>query len=60
MAKTLRPDRRGDGRARAALVHEATRLIELTHPHIVRGYELITDPEPVFIMETLDGETLAH
>jgi serine/threonine protein kinase len=60
VAKTLRPDRRGDGRAREALVHEATRLIELSHPHIVRGYELITDPEPVFIMETLDGETLAH
>jgi len=60
VAKTLRPDRRGDGRAREALIHEATRLIELTHPHIVRGYELLTEPELVFIMETLDGETLAH
>jgi eukaryotic-like serine/threonine-protein kinase len=60
VAKTLRPDRRGDERAREALVHEATRLIEFTHPHIVRGYELVTDPELVFIMETLDGETLAH
>jgi serine/threonine protein kinase len=60
VAKALRPDQRDDERAHAALVHEATRLIEFTHPHIVRGYELITEPELVFIMETLDGETLAH
>jgi eukaryotic-like serine/threonine-protein kinase len=60
VAKTLRPDQRDDERARAALVHEATRLIEFTHPHIVRGYELVTDPELLFVMETLDGETLAH
>ncbi len=60
VAKALRPDHRDDERAHAALVHEATRLIEFTHPHIVRGYELITEPELVFIMETLDGETLAH
>ena len=60
VAKALRPDVRSDERAREALIHEATRLIELAHPHIVRGYELITEPELVFIMETLDGETLAH
>jgi eukaryotic-like serine/threonine-protein kinase len=60
VAKTLRPDRRGDERARAALIAEGRRLIELTHPHIVRGYELLTEPEVVVIMETLDGETLAH
>jgi serine/threonine protein kinase len=60
VAKTLRPDYRDDDRARESLIHEAMRLIEFTHPHIVRGYELITEPEPVFIMETLDGETLAH
>jgi eukaryotic-like serine/threonine-protein kinase len=60
VAKTLRPDRRGDVRARRALVHEAERLIDLTHPHIVRGYELLTEPELVLIMETLDGETVAH
>ena len=26
----------------------------------MRGYELITDPQPALVMETLDGETLAH
>ena len=60
VAKTLRPDRRDDMRARAALIDEGRLLLALTHPHIVRGYELLTDPELVVVMETLDGETLAH
>jgi eukaryotic-like serine/threonine-protein kinase len=59
VAKTLRPDHQGNGRARDALIAEGKRLIDLAHPHIVRGYELIADPEAVVIMETLDGETLA-
>jgi serine/threonine protein kinase len=60
VAKTLRPDRRGDERARAALEQEGRLLAELTHPHIVRGYELLTEPELVAVMETLDGATVAH
>jgi serine/threonine protein kinase len=60
VAKTLRPDRRGDARAREALIAEGRLLVELTHPHIVRGYEVVERPEVVVIMETLDGETLAH
>ena len=59
VAKTLRPDRRGDERARARARARGRRLVELTHPHIVRGYELLTEPELVAI-ETLDGETVAH
>ena len=31
--------------------------MEFCHPHIVRGYELLDD---TLIMETLDGETVAH
>jgi serine/threonine protein kinase len=60
VAKTLRPDRRDDGRARRALLAEGRWLTALTHPHLVRGYELLTEPEVVVVMETLDGETLAH
>jgi eukaryotic-like serine/threonine-protein kinase len=60
VAKTLRPDQRGDARARAALLAEGERLLQFTHPHIVRGYEVLTEPELVVVMETLDGETLAH
>jgi len=60
VAKRLRPDRLEDARAREALLAEGRLLMELTHPHIVRGYELVTEPEVVVVMETLDGETLAH
>jgi serine/threonine protein kinase len=60
VAKTLRPDRRTDDAARRALEAEGRLLTELAHPHIVRGYELLTEPELVAVMETLDGETLAH
>ncbi len=60
VAKTLRPDRRHDERARSALVHEGRLLRDLTHPHIVRGYELRLEPEPIVVMETLDGVTVAH
>ena len=60
VAKTLRPDMRDDPRARKALMAEGERLLEFTHPHIVRGYEVLTEPELVVVMETLDGETLAH
>jgi eukaryotic-like serine/threonine-protein kinase len=60
VVKTLRPDRRDDERARAALLAEGRLLTTLAHPHIVRGYELIDGPEPAVVMETLDGETLAH
>jgi eukaryotic-like serine/threonine-protein kinase len=59
VAKTLRPDRRDDVRARAALCREGRLLTELCHPHVVRGYELLEDG-PVAVMETLDGETVAH
>ena len=60
VAKVLRPDRRADDAARRALHAEGRRLIELSHPHIVRGFELLTEPEVVAVMETLDGETVAH
>ncbi len=59
VAKMLRTDRR-DARARTALLAEGERLLGLAHPHIVRGYEVIVEPEIAVIMETLDGETLAH
>jgi eukaryotic-like serine/threonine-protein kinase len=60
VAKALRADRRGDRRAREALLAEGRLLVALAHPHIVRGYEVVTEPEPVVVMETLDGETVAH
>jgi eukaryotic-like serine/threonine-protein kinase len=60
VAKTLRPDRRGDAKAARALAAEGRLLMELTHPHVVRGYDVILEPHPIVVMETLDGETVAH
>jgi serine/threonine protein kinase len=60
VAKLVREDRSDDARVREALIAEGERLIALVHPHIVRGYELIAHPQPALVMETLDGETLAH
>jgi serine/threonine protein kinase len=57
IAKVVRPDRR-DERARARLVQEAEVLLGLTHPHLVRAYELLPGPDPVLILETLTGATL--
>jgi eukaryotic-like serine/threonine-protein kinase len=60
IAKTLRPDRARDREARRALEREGRLLCKLTHPHVVRGYELVTSPRTVVVMETLSGETLSH
>ncbi|MDA0139823.1 serine/threonine-protein kinase [Solirubrobacter deserti] len=59
VAKRPRPD--APRKTAADLRLEGERLIALAHPHIVRGYELLeTDDGPTLIMETLDGETVAH
>jgi len=60
IAKGLRPDRADDRPARSRLVREGRLLARLSHPHIVRGYELVASEPPLVIMETLSGETLAH
>jgi serine/threonine protein kinase len=60
IAKTLRPDRLDDVKARRRLIDEGHLLMRLAHPHIVRAYELVEEPQPVLILETLTGETLAR
>jgi serine/threonine protein kinase len=60
VVKALRPDRLGKQSARRALLLEGELLRKLTHPHIVRAYEVRTDPTPLVVLETLGGETLAH
>jgi eukaryotic-like serine/threonine-protein kinase len=57
VAKVVRPDRR-EPRVRTRLVHEGELLLGLTHPHIVRAYELRHRPRTALILETLDGETV--
>ncbi|NUR78696.1 MAG: serine/threonine protein kinase [Thermoleophilia bacterium] len=60
IAKLLRPDRVKDVRPRRRLFREGRLLQQLTHPHIVRAYETLSRPQPVLILETLSGATLAH
>jgi len=58
--KTLRPDRRDDNRAVGALLREGRLLRRLSHPHLVRAYEVMRAPSPAVVLETLAGETIAH
>ncbi len=60
VGKTVRPDRLEKRDARARLLREGKLLLRLTHPHIVRAYEVQTTPAPLVILETLPGETLSH
>lgn len=59
VVKTLRPARRRDRAARSALLREGTLLLGLSHPHLVRAYEILRRP-PALILETLTGKTLGR
>jgi serine/threonine protein kinase len=60
VVKALRPDRLEREGPRRRLLQEGRLLSGLTHPHIVRAYEVIEQPLPLVVMETLAGETLGH
>jgi serine/threonine protein kinase len=58
--KSVRPDRLHRDGARRRLLDEGRLLRRLTHPHIVRAYEVAEEPVPMVVMETLTGETVGH
>jgi eukaryotic-like serine/threonine-protein kinase len=58
--KAVRPDRLDREGPERRLLAEGRLLQRLTHPHIVRAYEVIEEPVPMVVMETLAGETLGH
>jgi eukaryotic-like serine/threonine-protein kinase len=58
--KSVRPDRLDRDDARRRLLDEGRLLQRLTHPHIVRAYEVREEPVPMVVMETLSGETVGH
>lgn len=60
VVKTPRPDRLDDARVRGALLREGRLLRRLAHPHLVRGYDVLLEPRPAAVLETLGGETLGH
>ncbi|HET6563357.1 MAG TPA: serine/threonine-protein kinase, partial [Marmoricola sp.] len=57
--RVLRADLMQDQAARDLVVLEGTLLKELTHPHLVRGYELAYTPVPAMVVEMATGKTLA-
>jgi eukaryotic-like serine/threonine-protein kinase len=61
IVKTPIDDFVADVRKVSRLIDEGLLLIALTHPHIVRGYEISDDgPRPMIVMETLSGQSLSH
>ncbi|HEX5086212.1 MAG TPA: serine/threonine-protein kinase [Nocardioides sp.] len=59
VVKVVRPDRLDDAHVRAAVRTEGELLTTLAHPHLVRGYEMVTAPAPAVVLETLPGATVA-
>lgn len=59
IVKTPIPDRMTEKVARG-LFREGRLLARFTHPHIVRAYEIIKEPRPAVVLETLTGETVSH
>lgn len=60
VVKLPREDRLEDRRTLDQLAEEGRLLVRLSHPHLLRGYEVESRPVPHLVMETLGGETLAH
>jgi serine/threonine protein kinase len=60
VVKTPRPDRASDVAVRRRLRAEGRRLLSLTHPSLARAYELVDRPRLALVLETLQGETVAH
>jgi len=59
VVKVIRADRRTEQHVVDAVATEGRLLTTLAHPHLVRGYEVVTDPAAAIVLETLPGATLA-
>jgi eukaryotic-like serine/threonine-protein kinase len=60
VVKALRPDRRSDQGERKALLREGDLLLQLSHPHLVRAYDVVRGRRPALVLETLTGNTLGR
>ncbi|MDQ3639005.1 MAG: serine/threonine protein kinase [Actinomycetota bacterium] len=60
IAKIPRQDLIESVKVRRGLLREGRLLKKLTHPHIVRSYETLKEPQPTLILEMLTGETLSY
>lgn len=60
IAKAPRQDLVKSEKVWRSLLWEGRLLKKLTHPHIVRVYEILKEPHPALILETLTGATLSY
>lgn len=58
--KVLRPDHREHRGHVAALLREGRTLKRLSHPHLVRAFEVHREPLAAVVLETLPGQTVDH
>ena len=58
VVKMLRPDSRGVERREQRLRYEGELLVRLRHPHLVAGYDVVSEPQTMVVLETLTGLTL--
>lgn len=59
VVKVLRPDRGDEADVRESVLLEGSLLHRFGHPHLVRCYEVVAQPLPGMVLETLGGATLA-
>jgi eukaryotic-like serine/threonine-protein kinase len=59
-AKVVRPERLSETKGQRRLLREGRLLLDLTHPNILRAYELFQRPQPVLIAEALPGMTIGY
>jgi serine/threonine protein kinase len=59
-AKVVRPDRLPETKGRRRLLREGRLLLSLSHPNVLRAYELFQRPQPVLIAEALPGMTIGY
>lgn len=59
-AKVVRPDRLPERKGQRRLLREGRLLLSLSHPNILRAYELFQRPQPVLIAEALPGMTIGY
>lgn len=59
IVKLVRPDRVAEPHTEVYLRREGELLRDLAHPHLVRVYELVEEPQLAVVMETLTGPSLS-
>lgn len=59
VVKCILEDRTDERMPRRKLMREGRLLRDLTHPNLVRAYEVVREPIPAIVLETLTGATLS-